>query len=62
MATDITALGDAVWFVTGDTPVESIEASTETAKPRLIYRLDGTRVTDIRQGGVYIIDGKKTVR
>ena len=53
-------LGD-VRFTTGETAVESIEATTEMSTHVLIYRLDGTRVMDCKQNGVYVVDGKKKI-
>ena len=53
-------LGD-VRFTTGETAVESIEATTDMSTPTLIYRLDGTRVMETKQAGVYVVAGKKKV-
>ena len=50
-----------VRFTTGETAVENIDATTEMTIPILIYRLDGTRVMDCKQNGVYVVDGKKKV-
>ena len=58
-ATQTTALGNTVWFTTGDTPVESILVEKEG--PLVVYRLDGTRVKEAKTSGVYIVDGKKQV-
>lgn len=53
-------IGD-VRFTTGETAVENIEATTDISTPTLIYRLDGTRVMETKQAGVYVVDGKKKV-
>lgn len=53
-------IGD-VRFTTGETAVENIEATTDISTPTLIYRLDGTRVMETKQTGVYVVDGKKKV-
>ena len=53
-------LGD-VRFTAGETAVESVEATTDMSTPTLIYRLDGTRVRETKQAGVYVVDGKKKI-
>lgn len=47
-------------FVTGETPVESIEGTPEEKSPA--FRIDGTRVkaSDFK-GGIFITDGKKMI-
>ena len=48
-----------LWFTTGDTPVESIEATPTDKAP--VYRLDGTKVDAPAHNGIYISEGKKII-
>ncbi len=54
-----TELSDMLWFTTGDTPVESIEATPTDKAP--VYRLDGTKVDAPAHNGIYISEGKKII-
>lgn len=55
-----TQLGDFVYFVTGETAVESIEGTTVEGDTH-IFRIDGTRVKNSDIKGIYISNGKKLV-
>lgn len=55
-----TQLGDYVFFVTEETPVESIEG-TPTEKEAPVFRIDGTQVKDSNFKGIFISDGKKMI-
>ena len=48
-----------VIYVTGTSGIISVKAALE--KGAVIYTLQGKRVTDVRKGNVYIINGKKVL-
>lgn len=52
-------LGYAYRFTSGETPIESIEATPTEQAP--VYRLDGTKVVSPAHNGIYISEGKKIV-
>ena len=54
-------LGDYTWFTTGETPVENIEATPIIENDAQIYRIDGSKVNNTNQKGVYISKGKKII-
>lgn len=58
-ATDFEQLGYAYSFTTGETPIESIEATPTEMAP--VYRLDGTKVDAPAHNGIYISEGKKII-
>ena len=56
-----TQLGNFIHFTTGETPVENIEATHIIENDAQIYRIDGSKVNNTKQKGVYISKGKKII-
>lgn len=57
----VMSLNDMEWFVTGETPVETIEATTMEESVGPVYRLDGTKVSGTMHKGIYISNGKRLI-
>lgn len=54
-----TQLGNYIYFTTGETPVESIQGTSDKESP--IYRIDGIKVNGEQVNGLHIIQGKKLI-
>ncbi|MDE5560783.1 MAG: hypothetical protein K2J00_03100, partial [Bacteroidaceae bacterium] len=59
--TGYTQLGENRFFTTGETPVESIEATPSADGNSPMYRPDGTVVTAPTEKGIYISRGRKLI-
>jgi hypothetical protein len=57
----VMSLNDMEWFVTGETPVETIEPATMEESVGPVYRLDGTKVSGTMHKGIYISNGKRLI-